>query len=221
MMVRELHTRPNPTAPVIPQAQFNTLTMKRPQFCPPVEASSLEEEWEQTDMHGDHHWGQGRGYHQADQFYNRCRGGYGGYQDMGGCHQSFVGDYGQYHVRMKIPLFDGNFHIQEIDWLSEVDKFFDIMDVPEHRKVKLVAIRLKEGVIVWWDQTVANRAWLQKLPVQTWRKMKTMQIMRRYSSRSTNCHQGTRLVSDYTEEFHHLALQNNLQESEDQLVGTL
>ncbi|KAL4589286.1 hypothetical protein LXL04_002192 [Taraxacum kok-saghyz] len=50
-------------------------------------------------------------------------------------------------VRIDIPDFEGDF----IDWLSTVERIFDQRDIPEHLKVKLVAIKLKKSASLWWD----------------------------------------------------------------------
>lgn len=49
---------------------------------------------------------------------------------------------------MEILGFNVNFHIEDfLDWLSEVEKFFDVMEVSKHRKGKLVVIRMKGRVV--------------------------------------------------------------------------
>lgn len=50
---------------------------------------------------------------------------------------------------MEILFFQCQQRIKEVlDWLFEVECFFDFMDIPEDKKVKLVAIGLKVGVVV-------------------------------------------------------------------------
>ncbi|KAL8098145.1 hypothetical protein AgCh_031064 [Apium graveolens] len=47
-------------------------------------------------------------------------------------------------VEEDIPLFYGSLGVDEfLNWYIDVDKFFDVMDVPESKEVKMVAIRLK------------------------------------------------------------------------------
>ncbi|KAK9182990.1 hypothetical protein WN944_026138 [Citrus x changshan-huyou] len=49
-----------------------------------------------------------------------------------------------YQMKIEIPQFNGIFMIDEfLDWLVEVEKFFDYWGTKEHMKVKLVAYRLK------------------------------------------------------------------------------
>ena len=49
-----------------------------------------------------------------------------------------------YRMKIEIPQFDGLFMIEEfLDWLAEVEKFFDYWGTEKHKKVKLVVYRLK------------------------------------------------------------------------------
>ena len=48
-------------------------------------------------------------------------------------------------MKVDIPEFEGRMQPEEfIDWLYSVDQVFDYKDVPDHRKVKRVAIKLKK-----------------------------------------------------------------------------
>ena len=53
---------------------------------------------------------------------------------------------GDFKLKVGIPSFSGNFNIEDfIDWIAEIDKFFDYMEVLEEKRMKLVAYRLKGG----------------------------------------------------------------------------
>lgn len=57
------------------------------------------------------------------------------------------------------PIFNGALNIEELlNWLSEVERVLDCMEVKEHQCLKLVVMRFKGSAVAWWDQTVANRA---------------------------------------------------------------
>ena len=61
-----------------------------------------------------------------------------------------------------------------MDWLTEVDRFFNYTELPDDRKVKFVSYRLKGGASVWWDRLREMRRREGHDPVQTWRRMKQL-----------------------------------------------
>ncbi|GKB46713.1 transposon ty3-I gag-pol polyprotein [Tanacetum coccineum] len=130
-----------------------------------------------------------------------------------------------YRVKVEIPNFVGNLDIEAVlDWLYEVDKFFDIMEVPEEEQVKVVAYKLRGGAGAWWQREQDNRRAQGRRPVDTWMRMKRMikgrflppdieQIL--YQQYHT-CVQGKRTVADYTGEFLRLQARCNLRETDEQ-----
>ena len=48
------------------------------------------------------------------------------------------------------------------------------MEIPEDKKVKLVAYEFIRGASTWWEQTWSNRARQGKAAVRSWLKMKRM-----------------------------------------------
>ncbi|XP_071688487.1 uncharacterized protein [Rutidosis leptorrhynchoides] len=78
-------------------------------------------------------------------------------------------------VKIEIPEFKGVLQPDDfLDWLSTVERIFDLRDVPEHLKVKLVAIKLRKHASLWWDNVKKNRALAGKSKIETWEKMKKL-----------------------------------------------
>ncbi|GKA24182.1 hypothetical protein Tco_0710215 [Tanacetum coccineum] len=55
-------------------------------------------------------------------------------------------------LKIEIPEFTSKVHPDDfIDWLSTVERVFDVRDIPDKLKVKLVAIKLRQHASLWWD----------------------------------------------------------------------
>ncbi|CAN0876361.1 hypothetical protein LINGRAHAP2_LOCUS11270 [Linum grandiflorum] len=63
-----------------------------------------------------------------------------------------------------------------LDWQVDIDRFFDLMGVPENKQVKMVAIRLKSIAAIWWNKLVFQRQCQRKAPIRTWRRMKQLML---------------------------------------------
>jgi hypothetical protein len=62
---------------------------------------------------------------------------------------------------MKIdhPSFNGYLHIEDfLDWVLEVERFFDYMSIRKDCNVKLVAYKFKGGASTWWEKLQLSRA---------------------------------------------------------------
>ncbi|CAM9000066.1 unnamed protein product [Rhodiola kirilowii] len=131
--------------------------------------------------------------------------------------------YDDYRVKDDIPLFHGTMAVEEfLDWQIEVNRFLEVMGVPENKQVKMVAIRLKGTIVVWWDKLGFQRRRQGKVPIRTWRRMKQLmldhflpedyeQILYKLY---LDCVQGRRSLTEYTTEFLRLSERNELKDEE-------
>ena len=102
--------------------------------------------------------------------------------------------------------------------------FFEYIEFPEDKKIKIVAYKLKGRVPVWWDRLREMGMRNGCDSVQTWCRMKQLlrgrflpldygqYIFYAYQ----RCTHGNRRVNDYTAEFFKLVKRNQLPESENQ-----
>nr|KAJ0219425.1 hypothetical protein LSAT_V11C300109970 [Lactuca sativa] len=66
-------------------------------------------------------------------------------------------------IKIKVPEFDGmNDPNVFLDWLQIVERVFDLRDVPEDVKVKLVALKLRKYASLWWENMKKKRAQKRK-----------------------------------------------------------
>ncbi|GJS71411.1 putative CCCH-type zinc finger family protein [Tanacetum coccineum] len=78
-------------------------------------------------------------------------------------------------LRTEIPEFEGRLQPDDfLDWIQTVERIFDLRDIPDRLKVKLVAIKLKKYASLWWEQVQTQRARKGKHKVDTWDKMKRL-----------------------------------------------
>ncbi|GKE06622.1 hypothetical protein Tco_1398640 [Tanacetum coccineum] len=61
-------------------------------------------------------------------------------------------------LKIKIPEFTSKVHPDDfIDWLSTVERVFDVRDIPDKLKPKLEAIKLRQHASLWWDHVNKRR----------------------------------------------------------------
>ncbi|XP_021984980.1 uncharacterized protein LOC110880847 [Helianthus annuus] len=132
-------------------------------------------------------------------------------------------------IRVDIPEFDGSSLNPEgfIDWLATVEEVFEYKEMPENKRVALIATRLRGRASAWWQQLKLTRNRLGKTRIVTWAKMKKClrsnflphNFQRLMYQRLQNLKQGAKSVDDYTTEFYQLIARNDIQEPEEQLVS--
>ena len=59
-----------------------------------------------------------------------------------------------------------------MDWLNTVKRVFKYKEVPDDKKIKLVALKLRKYASVWWSNVEAKRARKGKGKIRSLRKMK-------------------------------------------------
>jgi hypothetical protein len=116
--------------------------------------------------------------------YKRGGAGYMGNVNEGAGYQNAYGeqprlqDHGreeshEYRMKIDLPSFNGHLQIEDfLDWVMEVERFFDYMSIHEDRKVKLVAYKFKGGASTWWKKLQISRGQQGKGLVTSWLKMK-------------------------------------------------
>ena len=129
--------------------------------------------------------------------------------------------------RVEVPEFEGKLDPEEfIDWLHTVERVFEYKDIPDDKKVKLVAIRLRKYASLWWTNLNAKRLRERKSRIRTWEKMKT-KLKARFLpptyvqdcySQFHNLTQGSMNVEEYTREFEKLMIKCDIQEPEEQTI---
>ena len=52
----------------------------------------------------------------------------------------------------KLSIYDGSFKAEKlIDWINEMDKYFECEEIDENKRVKFAVTRLKGHTALWWD----------------------------------------------------------------------
>lgn len=118
-------------------------------------------------------------------------------------------------MKVEIPEFEGNAPPDVfIDWLHTMERVFDLKDLSEEQKVKIVAIKLRKYASVWWERVKRQQNHEGKSKVCSWEKMKRpmrKKFLPAHLRQETfleyhGVRQGDKTVEDYTSEFNRLCL---------------
>ncbi|PWA83669.1 reverse transcriptase domain-containing protein [Artemisia annua] len=130
--------------------------------------------------------------------------------------------------RMEIPEFAGGVQPDEfIDWIHTVERVFDLKEVPDSLKVKLVAVKLKKHASLWWEHLKRKRAQERKHKIDSWDKMKRL-LHKKFlpvnhrQDAFLEYHalkQGTLTVAEYILEFERLRMRCGTDEEEEQVIA--
>jgi hypothetical protein len=76
-------------------------------------------------------------------------------------------------LKVDIPEFHVGLQADEyLDWINTVDEVLEFKQVPEDRRVALVATRLRGQAGAWWQQVKKTRTLQGKGKITCWDKMK-------------------------------------------------
>eukprot|EP00253_Pinus_taeda_P032880 PITA_32880 len=115
----------------------------------------------------------------------------------------------------ELSTYDGSLSIDVVlDWISEMDKYFECEEVSEDRRVKFAATKLKGHTALWWDSVQNESKRLNKTPIKNWTRM-VAKLKGRFLPRDyqialhrqvQNFRQRGLTVKEYTEEFYRVNL---------------
>jgi hypothetical protein len=113
-----------------------------------------------------------------------------------------------------------------LDWLNEVQRIFEFLDLSEHKKVKFVAIKLMGYASSWREQVQMTRVQFGKGKIQNWMKMQwlirsqflPLNYERVLFEQYQSLQQGLRTVREYTNEFYKMWTRVQLTETELQVI---
>jgi len=72
----------------------------------------------------------------------------------------------------ELLTYDGSLSIEVLlDWINEMDKYFECEEVSEDHRVRFAAMKLKGHIALWWDNVQNEKKRLNKLPIKTWSRM--------------------------------------------------
>jgi len=118
-----------------------------------------------------------------------------------------------FDIKVDITEYEGQTQLDEfLDWLNTIERVFEFKEVPEHRKVKLVAIKLKKHASIWWEQLKIRRAHMGNPKIISWEKMKSSRkssYQRNLQDTYLKLHnfkQNDLSIEGYIEELDHLML---------------
>ncbi|XP_020250396.1 uncharacterized protein LOC109827789, partial [Asparagus officinalis] len=116
-------------------------------------------------------------------------------------------------IKVSAPTFDGKLDPQAfLDWLKNMDRYFDWYALTEPRKVKFAAMKLTGPACQYWSNLETLRHIRGELPITTWREMAD-ELKRKYLPPSFyhrlldkwhRLTQGTKSAKEYVAQFDEL-----------------
>ncbi|KAA0040315.1 reverse transcriptase [Cucumis melo var. makuwa] len=84
----------------------------------------------------------------------------------------------EYKMKIDLAIYDSKRNIETFLYWIKNNFFFNYMGTTEHKKVHLVALKLKGGASTWWDQVAVNRQKQGRQLIRSWEKMKKLMKQR-------------------------------------------
>jgi len=140
------------------------------------EMRQFEERLQRLEMHHERSPRQRRHHHRYDL---RSSHNYGGYDEETKCrrHQHYE-DRRQnvakpYFPFVKLPSFsgDGNPNVY-LGWEAKVEQIFNVHEVQNDQKVRLVSLEFMNYVMQWWHKTLMDIGLNKRQPVVSWEDLK-------------------------------------------------
>ena len=74
--------------------------------------------------------------------------------------------------RPELPTYDESLFVEHLlDWISELDKYFEYDEVEEDKRIRLDVTRLKGNASLWWDSVQEERRRKNKSLIKSWDRM--------------------------------------------------
>ena len=117
--------------------------------------------------------------------------------------------------KLEVPRYQGGLDANELlNWINEMDKFFDYDETNDEKKVKFAVTRVNGHASLWWNSVQTERRNKGKLPIKNWDNMvaklrgkfppKYFQIS--LFKQIQNLKQRTTTMKEYIEEFYKINL---------------
>ena len=76
-------------------------------------------------------------------------------------------------IRVDLPEYSGSLQMDVfLDWLDQIECIFEYKEIPDNKRIKLVALKLSDRAFAWWQQLKKIQERSGKPKIQDWEKMK-------------------------------------------------
>eukprot|EP00253_Pinus_taeda_P003119 PITA_03119 len=127
-----------------------------------------------------------------------------------------------------VPVYQEGLNPEElIDWINNMENFFDYEKLEDEKKVKFVVTKLKGHAALWWDGVQVERRRLGKQPIKNWSRMVVKLKGKFFPSnyqqtlfrQMQNLRQRALTVKEYTKEFYKVSIRAGEVQNTDERVA--